>query len=281
MEATAVIEDFSGIGNMSLVAALDILHAFDITTAAVPSIWLSTQTEGFGSPAQLRSAKFQQDVFDHWQRINDLAINEALVGYLGQVSTVRVVHRWLAKLAPQQIVIDPVMGDQGSLYPGLSPELRVAMRQLIQQATVITPNATELKLLADINPHRVLNDSLTKACFQRLRASGYHGAVVLTGVAHGNQISCQLWSQPEQPSLTVTTPAMPGHFYGTGDAFAALLCGLLHYRLPLKQAVQQANQLLQIAVQETAELKPTDRKYGLRLSQLMHAISGLQLTKSN
>lgn len=281
MEATAVIEDFSGIGNMSLVAALDILHAFDITTAAVPSTWLSTQTEGFGSPAQLRSAKFQQAVFDHWQRINDLAINEALVGYLGQLKTIELVSQWLANQSAQQIVIDPVMGDQGSLYPGLSPELPVAMRQLVQQATVITPNATELKLLADINPHRVLNDNLTKVCLEKLWASGYQGAVVLTGIAHGDQISCQLWRHPEQPSLTVTTPARPGHFYGTGDAFAALLSGLLHYRLPLEQAVQQANQLLQIAVQETAELKPTDRKYGLQLSQLMRAISGLQLTKSN
>lgn len=281
MEAIAVIEDFSGIGNMSLVAALDILHAFDITTAAVPSTWLSTQSEGFGSPAKLSPAKFQQAVFHHWQAISNLNITEALVGYLGQVSTVGMVHQWLTKLSPQQIVIDPVMGDQGSLYPGLSPELPFAMRQLIQQATVITPNATELQLLAGIKPHQVLNDSLTKACLEKLLASGYHGAVVLTGIAHDNQISCQLWSHPEQPSLTVTTPVMPGHFYGTGDAFAALLSGLLHYRLPLKQTVQQANQLLQIAVQETAELKPADRKYGLRLSQLMHAISGLQLTKSN
>ena len=46
-------------------------------------------------------------------------------------------------------VLDPVLGDNGKLYPGLTSATVTAMQQMLSQATVITPNWTELGWLVN------------------------------------------------------------------------------------------------------------------------------------
>lgn len=274
MKTTAVIEDFSGIGNMSLAAALDILHALGITTAAMPATILSTQTEGFGTPAQMTPLDFQRHAFAHWQSLADVDVSSVLVGYLGQPAVVENVVNWLKTVDASQVVVDPVMGDQGQLYPGLSAGLPAAMRKLVKSATVITPNATELALLTGRGRHEAAEPAI-KEGVSRLWQGGYRGAIVVTGLADGGEVRCQLWPGPGQGCLEFASPQLPGHFYGTGDAFAALLSGLLTCGLPLAEAVGQANRLLQAAVRETARQKEADRKFGLQLRQLLGRLSAL------
>lgn len=274
MKTTAVIEDFAGIGNMSLAAALDILHALGITTAAMPATILSTQTEGFGTPAQVIPLDFQRETFAHWQSLADVDVSSVLVGYLGQPAVVENAINWLKAVDASQVLIDPVMGDQGQLYPGLSAELPAAMRKLVEFATVITPNVTELALLAGIDRQKT-SELTIQAGVNRLWQGGYQGAIIVTGLAGDRKVNCQLWPGPGQGCLEFASPQLPGHFYGTGDAFAALLSGLLTCGLPLAEAVGPANYLLQTAVRETAGLDPADRKFGLQLRQLLGRLSAL------
>lgn len=275
MKTTAVIEDFSGIGNMSLVAALDILHALGITTAAMPATILSTQTEGFGKPAQTTPLDFQREAFDHWRSLDSVDVASVLVGYLGQPAVVEDVADWLKNVDADQVLIDPVMGDQGRLYPGLPAEFPAAMRELVKLATVITPNVTELALLAGIDQQKS-PEQVIKAGVSCLWQGGYQGAIVVTGLVDDGQVNCQLWPGPGKGCLEFASPQLPGHFYGTGDAFAALLSGLLTRGLPLEQAADQANRLLQVAVHGTAELGPDDRKFGLQLRQLLGRLSTIR-----
>lgn len=275
MKTTAVIEDFAGIGNMSLAAALDILHALGITTAAMPATILSTQTEGFGTPAQVTPLDFQRHAFAHWRSLASVDVASVLVGYLGQPAVVKNAADWLKNVKASQVLIDPVMGDQGQLYPGLTATLPAAMRKLVKLATVITPNVTELALLAGIGQQKA-PEQVIKTGVNHLWQGGYQGAIVVTGLVGDGQVNCQLWPGPGQGCLEFASPRLPGHFYGTGDAFAALLSGLLTSGLPLAKAVGQANRLLQAAVSETAGLNSADRKFGLQLRRLLGRLSAIR-----
>ena len=48
------------------------------------------------------------------------------------------------------ILTDPVMGDDGAVYPIYTEELCSKMRFLVQEASVITPNLTEALLLLSL-----------------------------------------------------------------------------------------------------------------------------------
>ncbi|MBQ5821179.1 MAG: hypothetical protein IIW31_08080, partial [Clostridia bacterium] len=46
-------------------------------------------------------------------------------------------------------LVDPVMGDDGRLYPAYSPILAERMRSLVAYADILTPNLTEACILTD------------------------------------------------------------------------------------------------------------------------------------
>lgn len=275
MKTTAIVEDFSGIGNLSLVAALDIFHALNLTTAALPATVLSSQSEGFGKPAMMNSDalhQFQQQSFRHWQQISDMDLENIVTGYLGTPSTVKSITQWLAHCSPRSIIVDPVMADQGRLYPGIAAEMPAQLRKMINYASIISPNLTELYLLAG-KPTAIMATSNTEiyACIQELRSSGYGGDVIVTGIsgAH-NQVISQYWSgQAATPAEESRTSRLPGHFYGTGDVFTATFAALLLKSNKPIYSFLRANQLVQIAVRETAKLSESDRKYGLLLYNLL------------
>lgn len=53
MEISLIAEDFSALGRISMVSALSIFTALNLPTAALPTVMLSTQSEGFQTPKAL------------------------------------------------------------------------------------------------------------------------------------------------------------------------------------------------------------------------------------
>lgn len=268
--STLVVEDFSALGQISLLAALNILQAFDIETAALPTTLLSTQTEGFNTPVRLDTQKWMQVTSEHWQSIPDLQLHGALVGYLGSVNLMKPVERLLKK-ASSPILIDPVMADRGALYPGLDSDYPAYMRQFCQSADVITPNWTELCLLAGHESPIKADLDHFKQLLDNLQDQGIHAMIVTTGVAVDQKETTLTYDGNEIHSLV--SKRYPGHFYGAGDAFAALLMGNLLSGKDLRAAVQTSCQQLNDAIKETSTYPVEDRRYGLKLRNLLHLIS--------
>ena len=273
-EAALVIEDFSALGQISMVAALTILQSMDYTTASLPTTVLSTQTECFGDPQRLSTNQWIKNSVDHWQLIPDLDFKGALIGYIGHQSLIPLIQEvLLAKLGNRPVIVDPVMGDEGKLYPGLDNNYLKAMQQLCQHATVLTPNWTELCLLANQPGSLKPTEKNVQRLLSILQANKIDAQVVITGVTKGLEIGC-LFQSREEGLEFIGNRRLNGHFYGTGDTFAALLLGLLLTDCSLTTAVRTATQLLAIAVNETAQEEPlTNRKYGLRLGQLVKQLA--------
>ncbi len=276
-ESTLIIEDFSALGQISMVAALTILQSMGFTTAALPTALLSTQTECFGSPKRLSTNTWINESMAHWQLIPDLDFNGALIGYLGQINLVASVQELLTeKLGNRPVIIDPVMADEGKLYPGLTPQYITAIQKLCQSATIITPNWTELCFLAGVSPTLSASNDHLKRLMNRLQQRQIGAQVVITGVTRRNELGC-IFQSREEGFEFVGGARVKGHFFGTGDTFAALLLGLCLRGYSLTAAVKLATQLLKIAIVETADEEPaTNRKYGLRLGNLIQELVNTQ-----
>lgn len=271
MQVTLIAEDLSAVGQISMVAALNILSAFGITTIAMPTTILSTQTEAFGLPATLPTLSWRTTASAHWQTIPDMEINSALVGYVGDVASVHQLMTELATVNPALVVIDPVMGDQGQLYPGFDQRYVAAIKQLAQSATILTPNWTELQLLTDQPLGQKATPAKVAALLNQLPQHGISARVVVTGINFNATVAIAYQDTTGQICF-IEQPKFAGHFYGAGDTFSALLCGYLQRELPFEEALQAAADGVYLAITATATLPVTVRKFGLQLAPVLAKI---------
>ena len=66
----------------------------------------------------------------------------------------------------QMIIVDPAMADDGRLYSIYTPDMVVAMRQLVSKAHIVKPNYTEACFLLDIpfSTDPISDDELRDRC---------------------------------------------------------------------------------------------------------------------
>jgi len=192
---------------------------------------------------------------------------EAVIsGYLGQAETGAVVRDTVARVReanPKAIYLcDPVMGDRdGGMF--VKPGIRETfLNELLPEADIIVPNAYELEALTGIDT-TTLDGALKAADCLRAeikRARGKAGrrrpgtTVVCTGLLRRDAAPDKIGTLAvsDDGAWLATTPFLPMHVHGTGDAFAALLLGhyLISGRLPT--ALARAASGLHAVIEETA-----------------------------
>ena len=262
-------EDLSAIGTMSLGAAIPIMAAMDVPTAILPTQVLSTQTEGFGDPVAQASVDWVSATLAHWQS-QSVQLSGGLIGYIGREDLVQTLETALSAQRLPLLVVDPVMADDGALYPGLTSTYVKAIRRLLAIATVVTPNWTEAQLLTgqfvegqptaiQIRQQLKLLQALTSPKTQ----------LVITGIPGTNQVKTACW---DGELNVVTLPNQAGHFYGSGDVFSAILSGALVHHWSLIDAVTLAVNGTKQSLDQTSEVG-YQRRFGMQLSRLLQWLS--------
>ncbi|WP_056977295.1 PfkB family carbohydrate kinase [Lentilactobacillus senioris] len=265
---TLIAEDLSAVGNISMTEALPILAAFGQRPVPLPTVVLSAQTEGLGEPAKLQTASWLEQTNQQWQEITDLRFDQALIGYVGNVAALTAVQQLLTTWQPMEVVLDPVLGDHGKLYPGLDTNYVSALSSLLELGTVLTPNLTELEILSGVNLTVVDNEYLQRALQTLNQKLPNPKQIIVTGVKRKNQIGSFWLADGKLQSYFVKY--LPRHFSGAGDAFAAILTGYLGRGSTLADSVQQTMNTLQLAMNATLE---SDYDSGLDLVNVLRVIT--------
>ncbi|PWG00127.1 PfkB family carbohydrate kinase [Levilactobacillus bambusae] len=257
------MEDLSAVGGISMAAALPILTAFGHQTYPVPTQLLSTQTEGFGVPAKVATTPWLDQTIQQWQTITDFRINTALIGYVGELAAIDQVEQFLSRWQPKTVLIDPVLGDEGRLYPGLDAAYVDRLIGLLPMATLITPNVTELGLLTN---DRLASLTDIQRAITKLEHQ-YHGAqVVVTGIQVADQIGCG-WLVNDQ-LVTRLSQRVSQHLSGAGDTWAALLLGYFIQTDSLDEAISKAAATFQLAATCS-----TNQRSGINLVPILREIT--------
>lgn len=255
-----ISQDLSGVGQVSLGVALPIIAAMGFNPYVLPTAVLSTHTGGLGQNTYTDLSATIAATLAHWQSLA-LTPTGLLLGYLGQAAA-PVWHQALPQWQNIPLrVVDPVMADGGKLYHGFDESYVTLMRQLVAQATVITPNVTEAYLLLGEKQPPTLTEAAAQQLAQRL-AQRFGVTVVVTGIPLTADTLGVAGAASHESSWLLTTPMRPGHFFGTGDLFASVLTGALLYNRPLKQAAQLATHFLDQAISHTLDAG-FDPRFGL------------------
>ena len=192
----AVINDFCGFGRCSIAVALPIISAMHIQCCPLPTAIFSDHT-GFES-------FFCEDFTEHmpayageWEKLG-LHFDGIATGFLGSARQIDIVKDFLARFKGEhtKVLVDPVMGDYGKLYPTYTPELAGRMHELLRFADLLTPNLTEACILTN-TPYRedFTERELTALC-ERLLESGPQ-EIVISGIHLGDDLGNFVYSQGE------------------------------------------------------------------------------------
>ncbi len=259
----ALLNDISCLGKCSVTVSLPILAVCGIEGVALPTVLLSTHTGGFDRPALLDLTDEMKAFAAHWQLL-DVSFDAIYTGFFGDLSQPEIGRQFLAtfKGPSTRVLVDPVLGDNGALYPCFCSAQVTAMRRLCAEADVITPNLTEAALLTD-SPQ----DTPAEELLQRLPYKN----VIITGVISGENIG--YLARLGHQRLSVWKPRLPLQLHGAGDVFASALCagmmalpGDLQALLPL--ALQKAADFCDACIRATAQRQPA-HWYGLAIEDVL------------
>lgn len=217
MKKVLSVQDLSCLGKCSLTVALPVLSAMGIACTPLPTAILSTHT-AFPAP-HIRSLTADMDkTLRHWKRIH-AEFDAISVGYLSDPEQAAAVEGVLEAF-PAAVILDPVLGDHGKLYSGITEDHVAAMRRLSQKADVLLPNLTEAAALTGIPYREDGDEGYFRQLLDALMALGAK-QVVLTGVALQENTTGFMTCDGRR----YQTKKLPGSFHGTGDLFAAVFAG--------------------------------------------------------
>ncbi len=250
----ALINDVTGYGRCSAAVELPLISALKIQACIVPTAILSVHT---GFPAYYLDdyTDRMKAYIDNWKE-NHLSFDGILTGFIGSEHQIDIVLDFMKafKTPATTVIVDPVMGDYGKLYPSYTENMCRNMKHLLAYADVITPNLTEACRLLQI-PYPdggILPQDTLHRIGQALSELGPK-RLVITGLHDGEYIGNYIYEQNSNPQWHPVRK-IGSDRSGTGDVFAAIVAGYVILGRPLAQAVAAAADFVSQAMAYTEEL---------------------------
>ena len=280
--AVLAIHDLSGFGRGSLTTALSILSSMGIQACPLPTALLSAHTE-FAGFSFLDLTEEMEKIIAHWQQLG-LKFDAIYTGFLGSPAQSALVRKAISLFSHSRTIciIDPVLGDNGALYPTMDGNMVEEMRSLLQAADLITPNLTEAALLLGEPCRETIDRQTIIAWLERLLRLGPQKVVITSAVlsdetesdAASSVLACSLSPQTgEKEFWQVKCEYIPAHYPGTGDIFASVLTGSLLWKEELPVAIARAMRFIATGIAQS-ELAGTERKNGIVLEQVLPTLNG-------
>ena len=254
----AAIHDLSGFGRCSLTVALPVLSAMGVQCCPLPTAFLSTHTGGFEGFTFLDMTEEMPRVARHWESLG-LRFDAVYSGFLAGRRQIGIVADFIRtfRTPETRVIVDPVMGDDGSIYQTYTPELCAGMAELTELADVITPNLTEAALLLDwdyaslFRPDGRQDPARLRQAVEELSRKGTR-SVVLTGVSEApGRTGALCYDAPTGSLETIQTDFVAHPLLGTGDIFASVLTGGLVRGKSLPAAARQAAEFIRACAERT------------------------------
>lgn len=251
----AAIHDLAGFGRTSLMVVIPIFSTLGIQVCPLPTAVLSTGTTGFTDFHFTDLTGHTAASLAHWKSLG-LRFDAVYSGFLGSGRQAEIVVDCIAHCLKNNglAVVDPVLGDNGSMEPTMDMGMVEAMRMLVGKAGLITPNLTEAALLLDepypITPKkRGMAEGMLREWLYRLTDMGPEIAVI-TSVPedNGRHSWVVAYHKTQKRFWRVDCDYIPADFPGTGDTFTSVLTGSMMQGDSLPLAMDRAAQFVALGI---------------------------------
>ena len=240
MKRILTIQDISCLGKCSLTVALPLISSMGIETVILPTAILSTHTMFKEFTCKDLSDQILP-IVSHWKK-NDVKFDAIYTGYLGTEEEIEVVKGIFKEFKSDDtlIFVDPVMGDNGKLYPAFDENYAKKNAALCAAADVIVPNITEACLMTGMEYKTEYDENYIKDLLRKLNELGTKTAV-LTGVSLApGKTGVMGYDYVKEEYFSYQNERVDASYHGTGDIFASVTIGAIENGLNWHDAFKLA-----------------------------------------
>ncbi len=246
-----LINDLPGYGKVALSAMLPVLSHMGFDEYNLPTAIVSN-TLDYGKFDILDTTEHMERSIKVWKELG-FSFDAICTGFILTAEQVRLILGYCREQRQTygtKLYVDPIMGDEGELYHGVSEETISYMRSMCSQAEIIVPNLTEAAFLAGMYEDK---PDITLAEAEEL-AMKLHGmgakSVVITSVLSGGSYYVTCYDDTAKRIYHIPFEHIDVRFVGTGDIFSALLFGRMICGAELRQTVEYAVRVMRRLIAE-------------------------------
>lgn len=262
MKRILTIQDISCLGKCSITIALPVISAMGVETVILPTAVLSTHTMFQGFTVRDLTEDLTP-ITKHWEK-EKVHFDAIYTGYLGSEEEIGIVKDIFKRFGGEDtlIFIDPVMADNGKLYPAFDMAYAKQNALLCGEADVIVPNITEACFMTDMPYKETYDEAYIKELISKLAALGAK-KTVLTGVSLSEGKTGVYGYDKEKDSyFNYQNDRVDAQYHGTGDLFSSVCVGALMRGLSMEDAFRIAADYTADTIRETLK-NPEKPWYGV------------------
>ena len=266
MKRILTIQDISCVGKCSLTVALPIISAMGVETAIIPTALLSTHT-AFRNFTFKDLADQISPICDCW-KAEGIGFDGIYTGYLGSYEQIDMIAHVFDrfKTGDNVILVDPVMGDNGKLYPTFDEAFAAKMATLCAKADIIVPNITEACFMTGTEYRGNYDETYVKDLLLKLSKLGAKVSI-LTGVSfETGKTGVMGYENATGEFSYYSHEKLPHSYHGTGDVFSSTCVGAMMGGKQWQEAVKVAADYTAECIRLTIA-DPESRFYGINFEQ--------------
>ena len=138
-----LINDLAGYGKVALSAMIPVLSHMKYEIFSLPTAIVSN-TLDYGKFDILDTTDYMKNTLEVWKQL-EFEFDAISTGFIVSKEQTELITDFCKAKSAEGITIftDPIMGDEGSLYNGISEETVSLMRKLVSVSDYTVPNYTE------------------------------------------------------------------------------------------------------------------------------------------
>lgn len=240
MKQILLINDVVGYGKVGMGAMLPILSYLGIPTYSLPTALVSN-TLDYGRFNIHDTTDYIRGTLPVWREMG-FTFDAVCTGLMFSDEQARLVSAYCREVSQRGTIVfvDPILGDGGRLYNGMTERQVALMREMVSVADLAFPNYTEACYLTG-SPIQMegITWQEAKTLLDQLRQTGCR-SVIITSCRIDGQTAVAGFNHTDASYFHLSYHEIPGIFHGTGDIFSAVLIGHLLRGEPLRSATRTA-----------------------------------------
>jgi pyridoxine kinase len=227
MKRVLTIQDISCLGKCSITIALPVISALGSEAVILPTAVLSTHTMFKNFTVKDLSDQIEP-ITQHWLS-EDVKFDAIYTGYLGTPEQIDQMKELFTQFRGENtlVFVDPVMADNGKLYPAFDMAYAKKNAELCGAADIIVPNITEAAFMTDMEyrEEKDHDEEYIKKMLGRLAELGAR-INVLTGVSlEPGKTGVMGFDTETGDYYLYQNDKINATFHGTGDLFSSTCVG--------------------------------------------------------
>ena len=275
MKRVLTIQDISCLGKCSLTIALPVISALGAETVILPTAVLSTHTMFKNFTVKDLSDQLEP-ITAHWKS-EGVEFDAIYTGYLGtieQIDQVKAIFE-MFKGKDTKIIVDPVMADNGKLYPAFDMDYVKKNAQLCASADIIVPNITEACFMTGMEYKEKYNEDYIKELLSKLNDLGADVSV-LTGVSLSKgKTGVMGYDSTVDEYYVYQNDRIDTSYHGTGDLFSSTCVGQMMKGKDWRDAMRIAADYTAHTIRVTLD-NPKKPWYGVDFEATIPELIGME-----